>query len=165
MIDEMTMTTVVAASPEACYALIADIESYPLWATDVSSAAVIKSDPDGRVETAAFCVEALGRTARYTLAYDHAGAPRHLRWKLVDGDVVRQLDGCYEFIPTAEPGRTEVLYQLELELAVPLPGFVKRRAERRIAHTALADFAARLETSPLPQDMSLQDGPTNDSQQ
>ncbi len=148
MIDEMTMTTVVAASPHECYALIADIERYPEWATDISSASVIERDLDGRVEQAAFRVEALGRTARYTLAYDHGGAPHRLAWKLVDGDVVKHLDGRYEFNPTTEPGRTEVLYQLALELAVPLPGFVKRRAERRIAHTALADFAARLETGP-----------------
>ncbi|WP_419945668.1 SRPBCC family protein [Candidatus Poriferisodalis sp.] len=145
----MTMTTVVTASPDDCYALIADIERYPEWATDISSVSVVERDLDGRVEQAAFRVEALGRTASYTLAYDHGGAPHRLRWKLVDGDVVKQLDGRYEFNLTAEPGRTEVLYQLALELAVPLPGFVKRRAERRIAHTALADFAARLETGPL----------------
>ncbi len=149
MIDEMTMTTVVAASPEACYALITDIERYPEWATDISSATVIESDPVGRIAQASFRVEALGRTARYTLAYDHGGAPHQISWKLVDGDVVKQLDGRYEFNPMTEPGRTEVLYQLALELAVPLPGFVKRRAERRIAHTALADFAARLETGPV----------------
>lgn len=148
MIDEMTTTTVVAASPEACYALITDIEHYPAWATDVSEATVTERDPDGRVAHATFRVEALGRSARYTLAYDHGGAPHRISWKLVDGDVVKQLDGRYEFNPTAEPGRTEVLYQLALELAVPLPGFVKRRAERRIAHTALGDFAARLETGP-----------------
>ena len=148
MIDEMTMTTVVAASPAECYALISDIERYPEWADGVSSARVIERDPSGRAEQASFSVEALGRSARYTLAYDHGGAPHRLSWKLVDGDVLSQLDGRYEFSPTAEPGRTEVLYQLALELAVPLPGFVKRRAERRIAHTALADFAARLDSGP-----------------
>ena len=148
MIDEMTMTTVVAALPEDCYALISDIEQYPEWADGVSSATVIERDLDGRAAQASFRVEALGRSASYTLAYDHGGAPRRLSWKLVDGDVLKQLDGRYEFSPTAEPGRTEVLYQLALELAVPLPGFVKRRAERRIAHTALADFAARLESGP-----------------
>lgn len=148
MIDEMTMTTVVTASPEDCYALISDIDQYPQWATDVSTATVTQSDPEGRATQASFRVEALGRSARYSLAYDHSGAPHRISWKLVDGDVVKQLDGRYEFNPTAEPGRTEVLYQLALVLAVPLPGFVKRRAERRIAHTALADFAARLESGP-----------------
>ena len=148
MIDEMTMTTVVTASPEDCYSLISDIEQYPQWATDVSTATVTQSDPEGRAAQASFRVEALGRSARYSLAYDHSGAPHRISWKLVDGDVVKQLDGRYEFNPTAEPGRTEVLYQLALVLAVPLPGFVKRRAERRIAHTALADFAARLESGP-----------------
>ncbi len=150
MIDEMTMTTIVAASPQDCYALISDIERYPEWATDVRAATVTARDPDGRATQASFRVAALGRTADYTLAYDHGGAPQRISWKLIDGDVVKQLDGRYEFNPAAGsvhvgPVRTEVVYQLALELAVPLPGFVKRRAERRIAHTALADFAARLE--------------------
>jgi len=34
---------------------------------------------------------------------------------------------------------------LAVELAIPLPGFVKRRAEGRIMHAALDDLQARLE--------------------
>ena len=145
MIDEMTMTTVVAAAPEACHAVVADIERYPEWATDIESATVRERDDEGRVARASFRVAALGRSATYTLAYDHSAAPRRIAWRLVEGDIIKHLDGMYEFHPASESGRTEVVYQLALELAVPLPGFVKRRAERRIAHTALADFAARLE--------------------
>ena len=52
MIDEMTMTTVVTASPEDCYALISDIEQYPEWADGVSSATVIERDLDGRAAQA-----------------------------------------------------------------------------------------------------------------
>lgn len=145
MIDEMTMTTVIAAAPQECHALVCDIERYPEWATDIESATVQEHDDQGRVARASFRVAALGRTATYTLAYDHSEAPHRIAWRLVEGDIMRRLDGRYEFNPAPEPGRTEVLYQLVLELSVPLPGFVKRRAERRIAHTALADFAARLE--------------------
>ena len=145
MIEEMTMTTVVAAAPEACHAVVSDIERYPEWATDIELATVHERDDEGRVARASFRVAALGRSATYTLAYDHSAAPRRISWRLVEGDIIKHLDGMYEFNPASEPDRTEVVYQLALELAVPLPGFVKRRAERRIAHTALADFAARLE--------------------
>ena len=68
-------------------------------------------------------------------------------WKLVSGDIVRRLDGQYVF--AAVPDRddqTEVSYSLSVELAIPLPGFVKRRAEGRIMHAALDDLQARLET-------------------
>ncbi len=147
MIEEMTITTVVSATPHDCYALITNIERYPEWATDVTSARVVERDRDGVATQASFRVEALGRAASYKLAYDHGGAPRQISWKLIEGDLLKQLDGRYEFNDTAEAGRTEVVYQLALELAVLLPAFVKRRAERRIAHTALADFSARVESN------------------
>jgi len=38
-----------------------------------------------------------------------------------------------------------VSYQLAVELAVPLPGFLKRRAESRIMHTALDELKAYIE--------------------
>jgi hypothetical protein len=36
---------------------------------------------------------------------------------------------------------------LEAELKVPIPGFIKRRAEGRIMHTALRQLKARVEAS------------------
>ena len=62
------------------------------------------------------------------------------------GDIVKRLDGSYRFesVPD-EPNQTEVIYELALELAIPLPGFVKRRAEGRIAHAALDDLQVQLE--------------------
>ena len=57
------------------------------------------------------------------------------------------LDGSWEFFPVDDdPNRTEVRYSLTVELAMPLPGFVKRRAEGRIVHTAITDFTDRVET-------------------
>ena len=42
---------------------------------------------------------------------------------------------------------TEVTYTLDVELRVPLPGFIKRRAQSRIMHTALEELKARVESS------------------
>jgi hypothetical protein len=49
------------------------------------------------------------------------------------------------FTPSAtQPGATDVTYDLNIEVVVPLPGFVKRRAEVRILHT-LWELKARVE--------------------
>ena len=57
-----------------------------------------------------------------------------------------QLDGSYDFSPSTATTRcTDVDYELTAELVVPLPGFVKRRAEGRIMQTALRDLKARVE--------------------
>ena len=49
---------------------------------------------------------------------------------------MRACDGAYVFTPSdSEPASTHVTYELSIELVVPLPGFVKRRAEVRILNT------------------------------
>ena len=74
---------------------------------------------------------ALGRSTHYTLAYDYSEAPDKLAWTMVKGDIQRSIDGAFKFRPLSDGG-THVQYDLAIELVVPLPGFVKRRAERRI---------------------------------
>ena len=50
------------------------------------------------------------------------------------------------FEPTADGG-TEVTYHLEVEMKVPLPGFIKMRAQSRIMSIALRDLKARVEST------------------
>ena len=64
-------------------------------------------------------------------------------WIQVEGDLTRRLDGAYTLEPAGDD--TEVVYRLTVELKVPLPGFVKRRAEGRIMGAALKDLKARAE--------------------
>ena len=85
----------------------------------------------------------MGRSTSYTLQYDH-GEDR-LSWALVRGDIMRKLDGSYQLEPAVTPGRTLVTYHLAVELVVPLPGFVKRRAEQKIVHTALRELRAQVQ--------------------
>ena len=48
--------------------------------------------------------------------------------------------------PSGEDGaETEVVYNLDVDLLVRLPGFVKRRAESKIVHAAVDDLKERLE--------------------
>ena len=146
MIDELNVTRVIEADPAACHELVADVEGYPGWARDLKEVTVDERDDQGRPQRATFRVAAMGRSATYTLEYDHSSAPTAISWKLVSGDIVRRLDGEYRFDQAPDrPGHTEVSYSLAVELAIPLPGFVKRRAEGRIMHAALDDLQARLE--------------------
>ena len=71
---------------------------------------------------------------RRPLRYDYTAAPGSLAWNIVRGDITRRIDGAYTF-SQSDAGGTDVRYDLIIELAVPLPGFVKRRAEVRILNT------------------------------
>jgi hypothetical protein len=88
----------------------------------------------------------MGRSSTVRLTYDYSEAPRVLKWKLLDGDVLRRYDGHYLLQATDDdPESTDLEYQLSVDLVVPLPGFVKRRAEARIIKAALPDLKAYIE--------------------
>jgi ribosome-associated toxin RatA of RatAB toxin-antitoxin module len=142
VIDQATETEFVAASPSRCYDIAIDFERYPEWARDVKEASVLERDAQGRATKVEYRASALGRSTHYTLAYDYSQAPERLSWTLVEGDIMRVIDGAYTFEP--EGTGTNITYSLQIELIVPLPGFVKRRAEVRILHT-LKELKSRAE--------------------
>lgn len=147
MSEQATERTVINAPLARCYEVAADIEQYPTWATDVKEATVVSRDDEGRPLEVAFRTAAMGRSTTYTLRYDYSGAPDRLAWQLIEGDLTRKLDGDYAFsVHPDDPDSTEVAYTLEVELIVPLPGFVKRRAEAKILRTALPELKQRVES-------------------
>ncbi|MFM7489462.1 MAG: SRPBCC family protein [Actinomycetota bacterium] len=134
MADTASLTISIAAPLERCWQIATDFERYPEWATDVKSAVVQSRDDQGRVTEVEFRTSALGRSTRYTLAYDYSAAPHRLAWRMAKGDIMRAVDGAYMFAPS-ESGGVVLTYNLSIDLIVPLPGFVKRRAEVRILNT------------------------------
>ncbi|TML64116.1 MAG: cyclase [Actinobacteria bacterium] len=146
MADRATERMRVAAPPDELFAVVTDFERYPEWAVDIKHVQVLERDSEGRGVRVAFRAAAMGRSTSYTLAYDYSKAPAELSWALERGDITRRLDGTYVFDPTPD-GATEVTYKLAVELVVPLPGFIKSRAEGRILANALRDLKARAEGS------------------
>lgn len=146
MAERASERMIVEAPPERCYAVVADIERYPEWVADLKEVSVLERDGSGRPTVVAFRAAAFGRSTRYTLEYDYAKAPAELSWVQREGDLTYRLDGSYRFDPAGE-GATEVTYSLDVELRVPLPGFIKRRAEGHILHAAVRDLKARVESS------------------
>jgi len=142
--EQATERMVVRASVDRCLEVALDVERYPEWAADIKEVDVLASDDQGRAERVRFRAAAFGRSTTYTLLYDHGGAPELLSWKLEEGDLTRVLDGWYTFV-SIDGGDTEVTYHLVAELLMPVPGFVKRRTEGRIMHTALKELKARAE--------------------
>jgi len=146
MADQATQRMTIGASPERCFAATIDFEHYPSWARDIKEARVVKRDDQSRGVEVAYRAAAMGRSTSYVLRYDYSRAPERLSWVLVEGDIMRRLDGTYHFAPVdGDPDATDVTYHLAVELVVPLPGFVKRRAEARIVNTALRELKAHVE--------------------
>jgi ribosome-associated toxin RatA of RatAB toxin-antitoxin module len=136
---------VVQAAPDLCFRVASDMESYPQWLPDVQQIGVLERDGEGRPCTVAFQVGAFGRSANYILIYDYSKAPDSFSWSQRDGDLTYALDGSYHFSANGD-GLTLVHYELSVGLRVPIPGFVRRRAEALITQAALRDLKARVES-------------------
>ena len=146
MADEAHERITVGATPARCYEVATSFERYPEWARDVKDVTVLRQDDQGRAAQVEFRVAGLGQSIRYVLEYDYADAPAAFGWRLVDSDKLRSLDGRYGF--EAQGDGTRVAYDLAIDVAIPLPGLIKRQAARMIVATALKELKHESERQP-----------------
>ncbi|HMC39379.1 MAG TPA: SRPBCC family protein [Acidimicrobiales bacterium] len=144
MEEQVAERAIIRGAPDDCYAVLTAFERYPEWAADIKAVHIEERDDGGRASLVTFRAAAFGRSTSYTLRYDYRAAPGELSWVQTAGDLTRRLDGSYQLTPSGDGG-TEIVYRLVVDLKVPLPGFVKRRAEGRIMGTALRELKAVVE--------------------
>ena len=146
MAEQTTSSIVVDASPAAVMGVIADFESYPTWAKGVTRADVLSRHESGaqagRAEQVFFALDVSPIKDEYTLAYVWQG-DREVAWHLVEGTMLRSLDGAYVLRPVG--GGTEVTYRLALDVTIPLIGMLKRKGEKILIDTALKGLKKRVE--------------------
>ncbi len=147
MADQANERIRIEASAARCWEVATDFERYPEWARDVKQAKIVATDAEGRGTRVEFRAAALGKSIRYLLEYDYSAAPDGFSWRLAEADMLRRLDGTYRF-EAETPTSTRVHYELAVELAMPLPGLVKRRASSLIMGNALRELKRRIEGPP-----------------
>jgi carbon monoxide dehydrogenase subunit G len=142
MADKTTSSIVIRVPRKDVMAVIADFAAYPEWATGVRRAEVLSPD-DGRASAVRFTLDAGVIKDSYVLSYDWDDDAQ-VRWNLSEaGSVVSEMSGGYAL---AERGdETEVTYDLAVGIKVPMPGLLKRRAEKTIIDTALKGLKSRAE--------------------
>jgi ribosome-associated toxin RatA of RatAB toxin-antitoxin module len=143
MADEATERIHVDAPPARCYEVASDYARYPEWAKDVKEVEILERDGDGRGQKVQYRMAAMGRSIRVIFDYDYGLAPDSFSWHLVEGDMLKRLDGTYDFDP--DDNGTRVTYSLTVEVGVPLPGFMKRRAAGLIIGNALKELKREAE--------------------
>jgi uncharacterized membrane protein len=144
MTDSASERIRVDAPADRCFDVAIDFESYPEWLRDVKEAKVLEYDEERRGHRVEYRAAALGKSVRYVLEYDYSEAPEAFSWRFVEGDMLRRLDGTYRF-EAESPESTRVHYDLSVELAMPLPGLVKRRAAGLIMGSALKELKKQVE--------------------
>lgn len=125
-------------------AVIADFAQYPQWAAALRSAQVLETGADGRARTVRFSLDAGPIRDSYVLAYTWDGDTQ-VSWQLAEpGSVIADMAGGYHL---ADRGAgAEVNYELTVDVRIPMPGLLKRKAEKMIIDTALKGLKARAES-------------------
>lgn len=143
MSDRTASSITVVAPRVDVMAVIADFAGYPQWASAVRSAEVIERGGDGRASQVRFRLDAGMFSDTYVLRYHWAG-DAGVRWDLAEpGSVISEMSGGYSL--AEGDGATEVTYELTVGVRIPMPGMLKRKAERSIIDAALKGLKSRAE--------------------
>lgn len=143
MAEKTTQTIYINADPSTVLNVIADIDSYPEWISEYKEAEVEDKDADGYPKTVRFVMDAGVLKDTLVMSYRWPADRRSLSWTLVSSSLLRSLEGAYRL--AAKDSGTEVTYELSVDLAIPMIGLLKRKAERRLTDTALKDLKKRVE--------------------
>lgn len=144
MAEQTTSSIVIAADPSPIMDVIADFGAYPKWAQGVKTAKVVDPGPGDRADEVYFELDASPIKDSYTLRYDWQGDDA-VRWTLASGKMLKSMDGAYELEGRGD-GTTEVTYRLAVDIAIPMIGMLKRKAEKVIIDTALKGLKKRVES-------------------
>ncbi len=144
MSQRATESIMVSAPPEVVYGVVTDFSNYAKWVSDLKKIEVLERDANGRPLEVEFRAAAFGRSTTYALRYDYSRAPQSISWVQTHGDLTETMQGQYRF--DAIEGATRVTYDLEVELLVPIPHFIKSRAAQRIQSQALRELKAQAES-------------------
>lgn len=143
MADKTAQKIFIQAVPDTVMKVIADIGAYPEWVSEYKEAQVLKSDADGYPLIARLVLDAGIVKDTMVLDYVWSADRRTVSWSLSSSSLLRALDGEYR-LATKGTG-TEVVYELSVDLMVPIIGLLKRKAERRLTDSALKDLKKRAE--------------------
>jgi uncharacterized membrane protein len=144
MADRTQRSIIIDAPSDRVMAVIADLESYPEWVAAARSVEILDKFPDGRAHTARFVLDAGVVKDTYVLSYTWRPDGKAVSWQLSSGDLQKAQDGSYELIDQPD-GATQVVYELTVDLTIPMIGMFKRKAEKVITDTALKELKKRVE--------------------
>ena len=143
MAEQTEGSNEIDAMPADVMAVLGDFEAYPDWA-GIKKAEIKKKDSKGRASEVYMEVSQMGMQAKYTLAYKYKPKDAGLSWTTKEASGVKDITGEYDL--EGDGDRTKVTYRMSVELATPLPGFVKRQIEKMIVNTALGGLKKRVES-------------------
>ncbi|MFE2428501.1 SRPBCC family protein [Streptomyces sp. NPDC059373] len=145
MAEHTKSSITIDAAPADVMGVISDFARYPEWTGEVKEAEILSADDQGRAEQVRLLLDAGAIKDDHTLGYTWV-SDNEVSWSLVKSQMLRTLDGSYTLAPVEGGKRTEVTYQLTVDVKIPMLGMIKRKAEKVIIDRALAGLKKRVES-------------------
>jgi ribosome-associated toxin RatA of RatAB toxin-antitoxin module len=126
--------------PAAAYAVVVDFAAYPRLFPEIKRVKVLSTDGRrARVEFHGSIVLPF----RYVLDLDCDPNALTVTWHFVEGEVVKNSEGGWQF--TAEGGGARVSYRVAMEISAPVPGFLLRKITDGLVTLSLPAMFASVE--------------------
>jgi hypothetical protein len=144
MAEHTRSSITIEATPAAVMGVISDFPKYPEWTGEVKEVEIVSEGEGGRADQVRLVLDAGAIKDDHTLAYTWESDLK-VSWSLVKSNMLRALDGSYSLAPLGDGDRTEVTYQLAVDVKIPMLGMIKRKAEKVIIDRALSGLKKRVE--------------------
>ncbi len=115
---------VLGVDKDKLYSVIVHYEDYPQF-VEGCTAVKVGERKDGKVRVS-YEVNVMSQNVTYTLDHEENPKTGKVEWQLVESNFFKRNTGHWEIKPSGN-GKTDVVYALEVEFKVPVPGFILNR--------------------------------------
>ncbi len=122
----------IEATPQEILDVIADVANAPSWSPQYQSAEVLDTHDDGRPRRVKMKVKAAGLTDEMEVEYRWTDTTAG--WSLVKSSQLKAQDAVYTLTPSGD--KTNVRFDLDVDPAIPIPGFLLKRTLKGAMETA-----------------------------
>jgi hypothetical protein len=134
----------INAGPGEILDIIADLPTYPSWSSVHKRASIDTTFCNGRPKRATMSVSTAGLADVQVLDYVWEG--NGVSWSLVKSTSQRHQQGRYAITPGSN-GASHVHYELTIDPAIPVPGFLVRQVMKKAVDAATNGLKRRVESS------------------
>lgn len=115
---------VIEATPQQILDVIADVESAPEWSPQHQGAEILDTDDNGRPGRVKLKLKTMGISDEQVVQYEWTESTAG--WTLISSSQLKTQQARYTLAPDGD--KTRVKFEITVDPAVPIPGFVLKRA-------------------------------------
>ena len=142
---EMSSNSISIDAPAAEVSkVLADIEGFPAWSSAIKSVEVHERDGANHATMVTVKIEAGVLKDKATLNYDYSKLPSEISFSLEEADLMTEMSGGYTIKDNGDD-TTTVTYSLNVQVSMPVPEMMRKKAESATIDAALGQLKKKLE--------------------